>query len=295
MMYGDNENMETQYGTKFVPRKQAGSLTLKEGVVLVAVPLIVFVFGCGFLLLVMGLPAIALIFTVLVVLAVAHLTYSQWASGREPKLGLFVMLAIFECYCTTMPVHAFYFSPYWKYVQSHTYTNVIPSEPAAGFADAGRLTFIDGAHIDSSRVLGYNDGATYCVAPIMDENLTAVVQFWAVGMNCCARRANFFCDDAWDEWARSGVVIHHSGDANLHEKYYSAIGQATSAFEMITVPDPMLVRWVVDPDEVEGDLWGDGLGILVIAGVLHLVINVIFVAALYGKRLLGFGGCSQWK
>ena len=47
------------------------------------------------------------------------------------------------------------------------------------------------------------DGSTFCVAPIVDSEANASVQFWAAGVDCCGGR--FDCDDAWDGKAHAGV------------------------------------------------------------------------------------------
>ena len=50
-----------------------------------------------------------------------------------------------------------FYSIYWLYHDSHAYANVLPSEPAAGYLDAGKLVFADEAHIDARRGMGFKD------------------------------------------------------------------------------------------------------------------------------------------
>ena len=50
-----------------------------------------------------------------------------------------------------------FYSIYWLYHDSHAYANVLPSEPAAGYLDAGKLVFAEEAHIDARRGMGFKD------------------------------------------------------------------------------------------------------------------------------------------
>ena len=46
----------------------------------------------------------------------------------------------------------------------------------------------------------------YCVAPILDPSSTTRVEFWAVGMDCCAERGDFQCGDATAEGTAAAHV-----------------------------------------------------------------------------------------
>lgn len=185
---------------------------------------------------------------------------------------------------------------YWHSRDSHSYANVLPSEDAAGYADAGKLAFADEARLDTSRALGYKDADIFCVAPILDEVPLKEIQFWAVGVDCCERRGTFDCDDAWDPDARSGVVVV-SPDRNWHDQYALAVRQAEQAFKLASAPEPVFVRWVVDPDRVTRNYFRFGVGILIVATVAHGVISGVFshvlrtTVAKKGKKK-GSGGRS---
>lgn len=177
---------------------------------------------------------------------------------------------------------------YWHSRDSHVYANVLPSEDAAGYADAGKLVFADEARVDVSRALGYKDVDVFCVAPIVDDAVMTEVQFWAVGVDCCERRGTFKCDDTWDPDARSGVVV--SSERQWHAQYAMAVQQAAYAFEIASAPGPIFVRWVVDPDKLTVNYFRFGMGIIILATVLHGVISAIIAHILRSTTAKRGGG-----
>lgn len=159
------------------------------------------------------------------------------------------------------------FSKYWFLHESNSYTNVLVTESSLAYADAGKLVFADGTRIDAGKALGYKDGKTYCVAPIMDDMMGGAVEFWAVGIDCCSVRGSFWCDDAWNPKARSGIAVQ---DPNGH--YADAVRQAEAAFEIAASVRPLLVRWVVDPEQVQTNYRLVGIAILVSAFLVQLLL-----------------------
>eukprot|EP00929_Paragymnodinium_shiwhaense_P017849 TRINITY_DN12765_c0_g1_i1.p1 TRINITY_DN12765_c0_g1~~TRINITY_DN12765_c0_g1_i1.p1 ORF type:complete len:294 (-),score=55.61 TRINITY_DN12765_c0_g1_i1:70-951(-) len=158
------------------------------------------------------------------------------------------------------------------------YTNVLPSDPAAGYVDAGKIVFADEAKLDFSHTIGFKDKTVYCVTPVTDDaGLAGKVQFWAAGLDCCGPRSGFVCDDAWDPQARAGLVLndemhsHFQGDVRSH--YMDAIKQAEAAYGISSADDPVLVRWVVNPDKVQENLWSMGLGMLIVSSAVALLVS----------------------
>mmetsp|Transcript_54886 Transcript_54886/g.117783 ORF Transcript_54886/g.117783 Transcript_54886/m.117783 type:complete len:318 (-) Transcript_54886:43-996(-) len=215
---------------------------------------------------------------------------AEEASNRQ-RLNISVLCLLALGIATTVGILTYdgWLAYYWSCGRSHAYANVLPSEAAAGYADAGQLIFADEARVDASRGLGYKDGGVFCVAPIRDEAWgIGPVQFWAVGMNCCDARGGFLCDDAWDPKARAGVVV--SRDEALgrdwHPEYLLAVEQAEAAFDLVSSPDAVLVRWVADPERLLVNLWRAGTGILVVAGAVHLLFSIVMaalLASLFGR------------
>jgi len=74
------------------------------------------------------------------------------------------------------------------------FVGVGASSDAGQFRDAGTVEFAPKTLIDTSRAVGYKSGSIYCIAPIVSEATpSATIQFWAVGMDCCAARGTFKC------------------------------------------------------------------------------------------------------
>lgn len=159
------------------------------------------------------------------------------------------------------------FSHYWFLHDSNSYVNVLATESAAGYADAGKVVFADGTRIDAGRALGYKDGKTYCVAPIMDEMTNGAAEFWAVGIDCCSVRGSFWCDDAWSPKARSGIVVQ-----DRTEDFSAAVREAEAAFEIAASVKPLLVRWVVDPEQVQQNYHLVGVAVLISAFLVQLLL-----------------------
>lgn len=172
-------------------------------------------------------------------------------------------------------VHMF---AYWSYLDNAVYTNLLPSEPALAHSDAGKVFFSDDARVDTTKAVGYKDESVYCVAPVLDDVPIAKIQFWAVGMDCCAQRADFNCDDAWNPKAKSGVVILDSDSwiPSHRDKYLKAVNLAESTYEILSDRDPVFVRWVAEPEVIQDDFWRSGVGYLCGGAAVYLLVSVIF-------------------
>lgn len=135
------------------------------------------------------------------------------------------------------------------YRNSRTYSNTVPSEPAASVADAGRMVFASEAYIDVTAASGYaaQNRVTYCVAPIRDMVKTTHVEFWAVGYDCCGWSGSFTCDDAADAAARGGIVVFDNpgffSDSN-RDYYDLARKKAEAQYDLVSAEKPIYVRWV---------------------------------------------------
>jgi len=125
-------------------------------------------------------------------------------------------------------------------------------------------------------------GDLWCAAPIVSSANQEFSGFWAVGTNCCDARGGFVCDDAWSAEARSGMVVESDSRFEGHDRaqYLNAIRQAEVAFAIDSAEDPVLVRWVVDPEKVQNNLWWFGMGTFLAFAVAHLVFSCVLISFL---------------
>lgn len=128
------------------------------------------------------------------------------------------------------------------------YDNVLPQTPALAYLDAGIVRFSQDTHLDNAHALGYAHGRDrFCVVPIVGTQAPTVIEFWAVGINCCDQRANFRCGRPA---SKAGLVY---SELDVHKElvhnFHMAAREAGAAFGIKVSKDPMFVRWVEDPEK----------------------------------------------
>lgn len=194
--------------------------------------------------------------------------------------GLILMATVFGVLVGYLTYHE-YFLQFYAYDENRAYTNVLPSEPAAAHADAGKIDFSQSSRIDTTKAVGYKQGDVYCVAPVMDEMQTSRVEYWAAGVNCCSQRSTFDCNDAGDVNARSGVVILDTNSwfgwfPSDRDKYEKAVKQAEAAFDIVSAPNPLFIKWVTDPKAVQDDFYKNGISVLLAGTFVYLLLSILF-------------------
>lgn len=211
--------------------------------------------------------AFACIFTVIGSEAQRHYTF----------LGVLCALAVACGTLGGMVNYSWNMEPYWFYDEAREYANVLPSEPAAAHGDAGKIVFAKSAVIDTTKAVGYKMGHVYCVAPIMDAGSGARVEYWAVGIDCCAERANFACDDAKSEGGavNGGLVVQDRGlfRESPFDQYAKAVRTAEAAYDLTSASEPLYVRWVKDPDALQSKFYWDGTGNMFLTILLYGAVN----------------------
>lgn len=205
----------------------------------------------------------------------ALLGLSDIGTRYQKYLSGFLWVAICSSAAMGLVSYQSAFARYWFLHETNSYTNVLPSESAAGFADAGKVIFADGVRVDTERAVGYKDRTVFCVAPIVDLAHTGLVQFWAAGRNCCSARGTFWCGDAWNPKARSGVVIR-----DVPPQYRDAIELAEAAVGVASAEHALLVDWVVDPERVEINFYRVGVAIQLASLLVQLLLFGLGAAAL---------------
>lgn len=155
------------------------------------------------------------------------------------------------------------------YRDGRIYTNVIASQPAYQFTDAGIVSFDKSGttRIDTSRHGSFKDrwtGRIYCAAPVLTEQMvqTDNVNFWAVGIDCCDLKT-FRCGELSvvnGKPAHSSLVLPPPSEiapmswlerfmpgAADYQHYADALKVAVARNALDSAVDAMLLRWTFDP------------------------------------------------
>jgi len=273
-----------------------GGPSLLERGALVVLPCLIFCVLCAFFASVYHwAPAIVW----LLLLACVVLGVMQWRQATRSRPDSMRAYLALECLAAAgaaalvgLLVYESYMALYWSCADSHVYTNILPSESADGYVDAGKLVFADDSIVNKNHSVGFKDRHVYCVAPIIDDPLMVpvgeqAVQFWAVGLDCCGPRGAFACDDAWDWKARSGLVVR---GLEMHPQYLLAARQAEAAFGLPRpMGDQVFVRWLRDPEAMELDYWRAGAGLLFAAAVFHALASCVAAWFIVNKAVPGLG------
>jgi len=280
-------------GSRAAPRRakaNEGSMMMMGNIVLIIVPWLLFV-GISMLYAflyhhsreIVWLASIAC-----VALAAMFMSMDRMHGNWYPFLGMLSLVAVLSGNICGMYNYSEYMLQYWAYNQNRSYTNVLPSEPAAAHADAGKIEFAGSARIDTTKAVGYKSGDTYCVAPVMDETQTSRVEYWAAGIGCCKQRADFSCDQAADPTAHSGVVILDSNSffTSSRDFFKLAVKQAEAQYDIVSAPEPLFVRWVAKPEEVQDMFWTYGIGYLLVSVFVYLLVSTVlgFACGVMSKR-----------
>jgi len=175
----------------------------------------------------------------------------------------------------------YHMNPYFSYAFHSEYSNVLPSEGAAAHADAGKIIWAASARVDHTRAVGYKALHTYCVAPVMDDSDMSKIGFWAAGIDCCAARGAFWCDEAGYPMAYGAVPLKEPQILGLdHSGFDEAIKLAEASFNIHAEKDPLLVKWVTNPVLTQWHMLYLGVGTYVIclmAGLCFSILLAVFI------------------
>lgn len=177
------------------------------------------------------------------------------------------------------------------YAHTRKYTNVVPSEPSAAVADAGKIVFTSESFLDTAHAVSFvgETGIEYCVAPVNDNNNLTRIEFWAAGLDCCGPQGEFACDAAADGGAHSGIVVFDNNgyfQEARHDYYDRARMKAESTFNLQSVERPLFVRWV---REANLDMLSTHYRNMAVAmwfglGWAYLVLSAVFAYNTYPAR-----------
>eukprot|EP00446_Apocalathium_sp_SHHI-4_P030472 CAMPEP_0177232656 /NCGR_PEP_ID=MMETSP0367-20130122/43440_1 /TAXON_ID=447022 ORGANISM="Scrippsiella hangoei-like, Strain SHHI-4" /NCGR_SAMPLE_ID=MMETSP0367 /ASSEMBLY_ACC=CAM_ASM_000362 /LENGTH=334 /DNA_ID=CAMNT_0018683319 /DNA_START=16 /DNA_END=1020 /DNA_ORIENTATION=+ len=177
-----------------------------------------------------------------------------------------------------------YLERYWELDAGQEFKHVAPTSSAKETAGASVIHFTEGTFVDDRRTLGFvAGGIVLCLAPVVAPDApAALVEYWAVGEDCCEMRCNFDCGTARDLGATTAVTERRG------PLYNKAIAQAMSVYGLNSTDDAQLVSFVNNPKAVIADIWDESLTIALIAMIMDLCMCV--VAGLVVARVLSRAG-----
>eukprot|EP00747_Dinoflagellata_sp_TGD_P163699 gnl/TRDRNA2_/TRDRNA2_182665_c0_seq1.p1 gnl/TRDRNA2_/TRDRNA2_182665_c0~~gnl/TRDRNA2_/TRDRNA2_182665_c0_seq1.p1 ORF type:complete len:409 (-),score=76.91 gnl/TRDRNA2_/TRDRNA2_182665_c0_seq1:363-1589(-) len=198
---------------------------------------------------------------VFVSLCIWNVSTKKWAR----QMGVLCCVAVIIGLLAGTVVYLKHLIFFYSYDDFQHYTNVIASQPSPRFADASMLYFASSTRLDTSRAVGYkasDTGTTFCVAPIVDSSLGLEqdINYFAVGIDCCAARGHFVCDGAASEATASLVVLNpdmvfepitawlvNRFSDFPKEDYHRAIELDEAVFGMHAADKIQFLRWTPDP------------------------------------------------
>jgi len=179
------------------------------------------------------------------------------------------------------------------------YSNVVPTQLASAHADASVIGFASGTYVDTENSAGYKSvgaaGHEFCAAPIIAEDFKGEIQYFAVGRDCCDDRAGFWCDSTGvKDVMHSGIVVQDYGALTSRADHYmDAVRLTVATWDLVTVPDPLIVRWVANSDiDSTIDEWKwDGIWMNLGASVFGITFVYIMMSA--GLNAIYAGGSVE--
>eukprot|EP00930_Biecheleria_cincta_P088967 TRINITY_DN78219_c0_g1_i1.p1 TRINITY_DN78219_c0_g1~~TRINITY_DN78219_c0_g1_i1.p1 ORF type:complete len:623 (+),score=87.64 TRINITY_DN78219_c0_g1_i1:104-1972(+) len=230
------------------------------------------------------------------VIACAFILFSRGLPWRMLALTSLALCGVgyaMGCYDSAKYVY-----PYHFYARSPSYELVDADWAPGSVADAGFLSFTAETHVDSTRSVGYVSGSTWCVAPIVSNDLSDSAGFWAVGKDCCRRQGLFRCGDARNRSTHTGIVIRDVSPILQDElpQYKKAAEMAAGTYGINMPGNPIFVRWNDTPENNENWYWDNAVSFALTAVSLFFLVPPLFllVMKLAGTSLFGREGDDKW-
>jgi len=216
---------------------------------------------CKTLLIIQGV-----VFGLFVLLAFAIAVYQRFygaaGSRQDPSWLCFIAVTSLSAMACATVVGNRNFrvntQPYFDIIALNQYQGVdVARMRGQELMDAGRVNFVEGTHVDTSRAMAFVNFNTYCAAPIVITSgsvegtpALAAYDFWAVGKDCCQTLpgggVDFRCGTFESREARGGIRLLANEDRAF---YRLAVQQAESTYALRAV-HPLFFHWVEKPDEI---------------------------------------------
>eukprot|EP00919_Chromeraceae_sp_WS-2016_P024206 GHVR01057280.1.p1 GENE.GHVR01057280.1~~GHVR01057280.1.p1 ORF type:complete len:292 (+),score=7.54 GHVR01057280.1:20-895(+) len=168
----------------------------------------------------------------------------------------------------------FYMSKYYDISNLQVYEDVKPDmDMGQALMDSGKVYFAAGTTLKATLSAGFMNGDLYCVSAITRGSKMTDYDFWAVGKNCCADRADFRCGEYANRRARSGLRLMEDEDRPF---YRLAVQEAEAVFG-ITSRHPLFFYWMQDPLGEQNAFRDMGFKNFLVAIFSHFAFNLFCV------------------
>lgn len=207
-------------------------------------------------------------------------TGKRWGPVSFLSLGLLCLVATGAGMAAGLIGWQHYWRQYWWIHTGHDFSGTRADTPAGSRMDAAVLHFSReaGDAVDNVRSAGYKDDHFYCVAPILSPETAgsahAIVNYWAVGMDCCQQTGSFTCDDSRDYRAEQAVVMLKEGfpcPGCDRERFKKAVIKAEAVHGLVSAPGALYVRWVQAPAQVSSALLQTGLEAALLSAAVSFI------------------------
>lgn len=191
---------------------------------------------------------------------------------------------------------------YWWTQTGRHYHDLNASTPARSVGDASILDFahnlMDPVLVATDRAVGFEDERMYCAAPILQQEGSDApivrVNYWAIGLDCCARYGAFQCDAARIGAGMQAVIMRNGSypcDGCRPELFQAAVKKAEGTYGFVSANDALLVRWVQDAHEVVGDMQAKAMIDMLMScfGALVIIVFGVFLMWYLGWPVLAPG------
>lgn len=223
-----------------------------------------------------------------------------------PLMGVFCLLAAVVAACSSGGLWENGWREFWWTQTGFRFKDKSSTTPARSLLDAATIDFgsnpQDPTLVAHDRSAGHVDGRIYCAAPVLQAAGSDApilrVNYWAVGLDCCATYGSFQCDASRTHTGAHAVVVRNGTfpcDDCRPELFAYAVQKAEAAFGLASARDALMVRWVSDPAPVINDMRWEGFLDLFLSciGALSILTIVIFFIWYYGWLRLAPGARSK--
>jgi len=189
--------------------------------------------------------------------SMSHFGAHMAARGKDPiwfsLMGHFATAAVvLGCIFGSINYYS-NIQPIMDALRLNNYEDVDAIVPGSQMMDAGQISFKEDSVLDLTSAMAFHSGHTYCVAPIVKRGInqkisTGLIDFWAVGKDCCSGNPkDFHCGEYDNPGAHAGLRVTNAEEVPM---YKFAVKQAEAAYS-IQSKHPVFVTWVQDPlDEI---------------------------------------------